>query len=76
MSVHTTLAAANNAAKNFFDIDSDDDDMEAESQWLSWEDLCGTRVQTDSEGKVRVIRTLDTQGEQLAWVEKKVILST
>jgi len=30
-------------------------------------------VQIDSEGKVRVIRTMDTQGEELAWVEKNVI---
>ena len=60
VSVHTTLAAANDAVKSYFDVD--DDDVEAEEQWLSWEDLCGTRVQTNTDGEVRVIRTMDTQG--------------
>jgi len=70
--VHTTLAAANQAAKFVLDID-EDEYVEKENGWSSWEDLDGTRVQTDSEGKVRVIRMFDTQGEDLAWVEKKII---
>lgn len=71
-SVHTTLAAANKAAKFVFEID-EDEGVEEEHGWSSWEDLVGTRVQTDSEGKVRVIQVCDTQGEDLAWVEKKTI---
>jgi hypothetical protein len=72
VSVHTTLSAANRAAKSFFDI-GDDEDVETEAGWCSWEDLDGTRVQTDSEGKVRVIRVFDTQEEDLVWVEEKNI---
>jgi hypothetical protein len=71
-SVHTTLTAANKAARLIFEIDEDEDVAE-EDGWSSWEDLDGTRVQTDSEGKVRVIQVFDTQGEDLAWVEKKTI---
>ena len=72
VSIHTTLATANQAAKWFFDID-EDEEVETEDGWLSWEDLYGTRVQTDSEGKVRVIRVLDTREEDLVWVEKNTI---
>jgi ribosomal 30S subunit maturation factor RimM len=72
VSIHTTLSGANQAAKYFFEID-EDDGAEEEDDWLSWEDLCGTRVQTNSEGMVRVIRVLDRQGEDLAWVEKQTI---
>jgi hypothetical protein len=65
------LSAANEAAKNFLDVE--EDDVEQEDGWSSWEDLNGIRIQTDSEGKVRVIRMLDTQGEDLVWVEKKTV---
>jgi len=73
VSIHTTLAAANQAAKIFFDIDGDDDSVEKEDGWSSWEDLDGIRVQTDAKGKVRIISTFNTQEESLVWVEKKTI---
>jgi hypothetical protein len=72
VSIHTTLAAANQAARIFFDIDGDDD-VEKEDGWSSWEDLDGIRVQTDAKGKVRIISTFSTQEESLVWVEKKTI---
>ena len=73
VSVHTSKVAANRAAEEFFDIDADDEEVDRESGWLSWEDLCGTRVQTNSEGLLRIIMTTDTREESLVWVEKKSV---
>jgi hypothetical protein len=73
VSVHTTLAAANQAAKLFFDIDDDEEIADKEDSWQSWEDLVGLRMQIDTEGKVRLIRTIDTREEDLVWVEEKFI---
>jgi len=74
VSVHTSMAAANQAAEDFFGIDEDDGEaVERESGWSDWEDLVGTRVQTDSEGLLRVIMQTDTREENLVWVEKKFV---
>ena len=74
MSVHTTLADANQAVIDLYDIDEDD---EQEDGWLSWEDLDGARVQTDSAtGAVRVIQVDGYQSESVAWVEEKTIMGT
>ena len=70
VSVHTTLADANQAVIDLYDIDEDD---EQEDEWLSWEDLDGARVQTNSTGAVRVIQVSGNQYESVAWVEKKTI---
>jgi hypothetical protein len=73
VSVHTTLAAANRAAKLFFDIDDDEEIADKEDSWQSWEDLVGLRIQINTEGRVRLIRTIDTREEDLVWVEEKII---
>lgn len=68
------MAAANRAAGQLFGMDVEDEEaVERESGWSDWEDLNGTRVQTDSEGLLRVIVQTDTQGESLVWVEKKFV---
>lgn len=72
VSVHTNLAAANQAAKLFFDVD-DDEIADKEDGWQSWEDLVGLRMQIDAEGKVRLIRMVDRREEDLVWVEEKFI---
>src|ERR1700722_9517849 len=72
--VHTSMVAANRAAEEFFEIDVEDEEaVERESGWSDWEDLNGTRVQTDSEGLLRVTVQTGTQGESLVWVEKKFV---
>jgi hypothetical protein len=77
LSVHTTLAAANKAAKGFYAIDEEDEEdwVEKEEEWLSWEDLAGTRIQTDSTGAIRVIQ-VDGLDESVTWVEKHRIKGT
>lgn len=68
VSVHDTLAAANQAVKNLYV----DDDADLEDQEDQWDDLDGLRIQTDSTGAVRVIH-VDALQESLAWAEKKSI---
>jgi hypothetical protein len=65
------MVAANRAAEQFFDID--EETVERERGWESWEDLVGTRVQTNPEGLLRVIVQTDALGESLVWVEKKIV---
>jgi hypothetical protein len=74
VSVHTSMVAANRAAERFFDIDEADDEVvERENGWTDWEDLNGTRLQTNSEGLLRVIVQTDDQAESLVWVEKTFV---
>jgi len=77
LSVHSTLAAANQAAKNFYDIDdaAEEDWVEAEDGWLSWEDLDGTRIQTDATGAIRIIQ-VDGLDETVVWVERHRVRGT
>ena len=65
------MVAANRAAEQFFDIDVEDEAVDKESGWFDWEDLYGTRVQTDSEGLLRIITQTNALEESLVWVEKK-----
>src|ERR1700722_14417681 len=74
VSVHASMVAANRAAEEFFETDVEDEEAEeTASGWSDWEDLNGTRVQTDSEGLLRALVKTSTQGGSLVWVENRSV---